>query len=47
MEQHLPWSAFAETRVPSGQLPLWADSQFHILEMQTGGAAGEPSQDLR
>ena len=37
VSQRQPWSAYAETCLPSSSaLPLWADSQFHILEMQTG-----------
>ena len=33
----MPWSAYAETCLPTSSFPpLWADNQFHILEMQTG-----------
>lgn len=43
MEQAQPWSAFAETCIPRASgagPPLWADSQFHILEMQTSSCQG-------
>lgn len=42
----LPWSAHAETCLPtSGSPPLWADNQFHILEMQTGRQKGGSDEE--
>lgn len=40
------WMANAETAMSSpGRAPLWADGQFHILEMQTGRPPTSPSQN--
>lgn len=43
-QQH-HWAAQAESCLSSrGSPPIWADSQFHILEMQSGVDSRSPQQ---
>ena len=43
-DERAVWMAHAETAVASPvRSALWSDSQFHILEMQTGSPPGNPT----